>query len=64
MRCIGKNVDDKRAAKVEYDRHGAHLLTMNNGFQWSGAAIYSKEVALASIEVLRQYVKEMEARDE
>lgn len=56
---ITKQIDERRAAEVEYDRHGAHLMTCNNGFQWSGAAIYSVEVAEASIEVLQKYVDMM-----
>ena len=62
MITIQRNIDEKRAAKVVYDRHGCHLHTMNNGFQWSGAAIYSLDVAKASIHVLQNYVDAMESK--
>lgn len=55
---IEKIIDDKRAAKVAWNKYGCQLLTMNNGSQWSGAAIYSVEVAEAAIEVLKAYVKQ------
>ena len=55
---IEKIIDDKRAAKVAWNKYGCQLLTMNNGSQWSGAAIYSVEVAEAAIEVLKDYVKQ------
>lgn len=55
---IEKRIDEKRAAKVVYDKYGCHLHTLNNGFQWSGAAIYSVEVAEAAIKVLQAYVDE------
>lgn len=61
---IERIIDPKRSAKVEYDEYGAHLHTMNNGFQWSGAAIYSVEVAEAAIEVLQGYVKLMKEAQE
>lgn len=54
---IEKIVDSRRAAKIEYDSNGAHLLVMNNGHQWSGASIYSVEVANAAIDVLKEYVE-------
>lgn len=53
---IEKRIDDRRAAKIVYDEYGCHLHTLNNGFQWSGAAIYSIETAEAAIEVLQAYV--------
>lgn len=53
---IEKRIDDRRSAKVVHDDYGCHLHTLNNGFQWSGAAIYSVEVAEAAIDVLRRYV--------
>ena len=55
---IEKIIDDKRAAKVAWNKYGCQLLTLNNGRQWSGAAIYSVEVAEAAIEVLKAYVKQ------
>ena len=55
---IEKKIDDRRSAKVTWNEYGCHLLTLNNGRQWSGAAIYSVEVAEAAIEVLKAYVKQ------
>lgn len=55
---IEKIIDDKRAAKVVWNKCGCHLFTLNNGSQWLGAAIYSVEVAEAAIEVLKAYVKQ------
>lgn len=49
-------IDHRRSAKVEANDYGAHLLTMNNGSQWSGSAIYSIEVAESAIKVLQEYV--------
>ena len=57
MISIEERVDAERAAKIEYDKCSCHLLTMNNGRQWSGASIYSVEVAEAAIKVLEKYVK-------
>lgn len=55
---IEKKIDDSRSAKVTWNKYGCQLLTLNNGRQWSGAAIYSVEVAEAAIEVLKAYVKQ------
>jgi hypothetical protein len=55
---IEKKIDDSRSAKVTWNEYGCQLLTLNNGRQWSGAAIYSVEVAEAAIEVLKAYVKQ------
>lgn len=65
MEKIERNIDDRRKAKVEWDKYGCHLHTMNNGFQWSGAAIYSVEVAEAAVEVLQEYIdrQSLEAKD-
>jgi len=60
VKSFEKVVDAKRAAKVDWDKNGAHLMTMNNGFQWCGAPIYSVEVAKAAVVVLQQYIEEKE----
>jgi len=54
-------LDDKRAAKIEWDKHSCQFLVMNNGFQWSGASIYSLETAKAARDVLNQYIEIMDA---
>jgi hypothetical protein len=61
MLTIVKRIDEKQAARVESDRNGAQLMIMNNGYQWSGAAIYSLEVAKAAHEVLGKYIEEIES---
>lgn len=53
-------VDENRCAKIEDDGFGAHLLICHNGFQWAGAPIRDKEVVSAAINVLNQYLKELE----
>jgi len=57
MITIEKMIDEKRAVKIEKDEYGCHLLVMNNGFQWSGTAIYSLEVAEAAHQVLGEYIE-------
>lgn len=45
----------KLKARVDIDKYGAQLMTMRNGFQWSGAEI-TPVLAELTIEVLREYL--------
>lgn len=54
---IQRIIDDKRAARIEYDKYSVQLMTCNNGYQWSGSNIGSIEVAEAAIEVLQEYIE-------
>ena len=46
----------KLKAKIEDDGYDVTLLTMRNGFQWTGQPI-DKELAKLTIEVLQEYVE-------
>jgi len=50
-------------ARVLDNGYTVSLLTMQNGYQWSGASI-SPELARLSIEVLREYLKEVSKKPE
>ena len=64
MRIL-KQIDDKRAAVIDDNDYGINLQVMNNGFQWSGATMYSIEIVRAAHEALGEYLESVEGgRDE